>query len=491
MGRFKVTARRGRGGGSPRFGGGKRFEHSLGSSSSSSITTPQEGQDSSSTGNSSPVSSLPARDLPDELIEFMLGTTSVSEPPRKRQKVVSRENEQPMDEYVVVKKSIWEIEFAGSKLSQFDAPLEKETIRPFVSWVRHWGPEFIEVLDERKQCVFHAPLPPKDSLEDVYLALLVNHESSSKAQGKLWTDFGLMLLERNGRDVLQMIFTVKWNITPSPYGVVQASVKTEALRQVLARYFPDPSTSKPEKWSPQDFYQSVHSPDRNDEVSAMQVDGLETELYPFQKRAVQWLLKREGVEWSAEGVKPKASRIGGELPLSFLQCTDSIGQKCYVSHLFGLITLNPLPFIEVEKQLRGGILAEEMGLGKTVEMISLISLHKRPQEGTQVYDIFTAQNVRPTGATLIIAPPSILKQWISEINRHAPGLKVMHYEGIKAHSKSNFENLVEDLASSDVVISTYSILAAEIHFTQLNPEKTLRRESKYPRPKSPLMMLSW
>ena len=98
MGRFKVTARRGRGGGSPRFGGGKRFEHSLGSSSSSSITTPQEGQDSSSTGNSSPVSSLPARDLPDELIEFMLGTASVSEPPRKRQKVVSRENEQPMDE---------------------------------------------------------------------------------------------------------------------------------------------------------------------------------------------------------------------------------------------------------------------------------------------------------------------------------------------------------------------------------------------------------
>ncbi|KAH7409072.1 putative SNF2 family helicase/ATPase [Cadophora sp. MPI-SDFR-AT-0126] len=435
--------------------------------------------------------SLPAREVPDALLEFMLGTTSEAEPPKKKQKLASRGIDETAYEHVIVKKSIWEIEFASSKLSRFDTPLEKDTIRPFVSWIRHWGPEYIEIIDERKQCVFHAPLPPKDALEDVYLALLVNHESTSKAAGKLWTEFGLILLEKDGRDVLQMIFTVKWNTTSSPYSVGQAFVKREALRQVLTRYFPDPNASKPEKWSPQDFYLSVHSPDRNDEVSAMQIDGLETELFPFQKRAVQWLLKREGVRWSVKGVETLTPNTGAELPISFLQCTDGIGKICYVSHLFGIITLDPSPFIEIEKQLKGGILAEEMGLGKTVEMISLISLHKRPQDEAQVYDIFTAQNIRPTGATLIIAPPSILPQWISEINRHAPNLKVMHYEGIKAHSKSNFTDLVDDLASSDVVISTYSVLAAEIHFTQLNPEKTLRRESKYPRPKSPLMMLSW
>ncbi|KAK0109573.1 hypothetical protein ONS95_002259 [Cadophora gregata] len=491
MGRSKATARRARGG-PISIGDARHFDSIVGSSSSSSIATPHGGGNSSSTsGTHSPIDSLPARDLPDRLIEFMLGSTATSEPPKKRQKVVSRETEEPLYEHVIVKKSTWEIEFAGSKLSQFDAPLEKDRIRPYVSWIRHWGPEYIEIVDERKQCVFHAPLPPQDGLEDVYLALLVNHDSTSKAPGKLWTDFGLVLLEKNGRDVLQITFTVKWNTTSSPYSLGQASVKTDAVRQVLARYFPDPHASKPEKWSPQDFYQSVHSPDRNDEVTAMQVEGLETELYPFQKRAVQWLLKREGFGWSAEGLNNLAPRASGELPLSFLQGSDDLGQTCYVSHLFGLITLDPSPFIEVEKQLKGGILAEEMGLGKTVEMISLISLHKRPQEQAQVYDIITAQNIRPTGATLIITPPSILRQWISEINRHGPSLKVMHYEGIKAHSKSNFTDLMDDLASSDVVISTYSVLAAEIHFTQLNPEKTLRRESKYPRPKSPLMMLSW
>jgi E3 ubiquitin-protein ligase SHPRH len=224
----------------------------------------------------------------------------------------------------------------------------------------------------------------------------------------------------------------------------------------------------------------------------MRVEELESDLYPFQKRAVQWLLRKEGAQWSAEGRVKSWSSGDSILPLSFVQARDAQGRQCYVSHLFGIVTLDITPFAASERQLKGGILAEEMGLGKTVEMISLITLHKRPKEpATQIFDPFTAESVRPTAATLIIAPPSILPQWISEVNKHAPHLKVMHYEGIKAHSKKPDAQLVDDLANSDIVISTYSVLAAEIHFTQLNPERTLRREPKYPRPKSPLMQLSW
>jgi len=67
----------------------------------------------------------------------------------------------------------------------------------------------------------------------------------------------------------------------------------------------------------------------------------------------------------------------------------------------------------------------------------------------------------------------------------------MNYQGVKSHGKMNSEELLESLANSDVVVSTYAVLAAELHYTQLNPEKSLRRVSKYPRPKSPLMQLSW
>jgi E3 ubiquitin-protein ligase SHPRH len=133
-----------------------------------------------------------------------------------------------------------------------------------------------------------------------------------------------------------------------------------------------------------------------------------------------------------------------------------------------------------------------MGLGKTVEMISLITLHRRSRDGpTSIFDHFTGRDVQKTAATLIITPPSILQQWISEINRHAPHLKVLHYEGIKPKSKVTASDLLKNLATSDIVISTYSVLAAEINFTQLNPTKQLRNESKYPRPKSPIMQLSW
>jgi hypothetical protein len=36
-----------------------------------------------------------------------------------------------------------------------------------------------------------------------------------------------------------------------------AKSQTEALTQVLAKYFPSSNVTKAETWSPQDFYQSV------------------------------------------------------------------------------------------------------------------------------------------------------------------------------------------------------------------------------------------
>lgn len=308
------------------------------STSSSSIATPQNGQDSYSTSETgSPLGSLPARELPEELIDFMRDDSQkTSEPPRKRQKVDIRV-EVPGYDHVVVKKSTWEIEFAGSKLSQFETPMEKRNILPYVQWTRNWGPEYVEIMDEKRGCLFHAPLPP-NGLEDVHLALLVDHESKkwARLEGRLWTEFGLVLLQKNGLDLLQMTFTIKWNMTSSPYHVMQATAQTQALSEVLNRYFPDPNVTKAEKWSPQDFYQSVHSPDKNDEVSlSMKVDDLETDLYPFQKRAVQWLLRKEGVEWSGEeGVKSVTEAEDPGMPISFIQATDDVGRTCYISHLF-------------------------------------------------------------------------------------------------------------------------------------------------------------
>lgn len=36
--------------------------------------------------------------------------------------------------------------------------------------------------------------------------------------------------------------------------------------------------------------------------------------------------------------------------------------------------------------------------------------------------------VRPSGLTLIVCPLAILRQWNSEMKKHAPGLRVLIYE---------------------------------------------------------------
>lgn len=55
-----------------------------------------------------------------------------------------------------------------------------------------------------------------------------------------------------------------------------------------------------EDWKPMDFYEHVHTPSAGntpfDSQSATPpLEKLQCQLYPFQKRALQWLLWREGV----------------------------------------------------------------------------------------------------------------------------------------------------------------------------------------------------
>jgi E3 ubiquitin-protein ligase SHPRH len=456
-------------------------------------------------------SSNALRDLTDEIIEFVSQNSTAAVPPRKKQKLNNRHtscdgwlklldiNKHSELEHIVVNKCAWDIQCSSSKLSHLVTPITRKVTKPVVHLSRYpRKPVSITINNDTRTAILHAILPEDDSAhKDVRVAMIVAYESNkwAKEQGRLWTEFGVQLLHENGHDTIRLLFAVKWNITASPYSAISAGKKTQALHEVLNQYFPDPNVHKSDVWSPQDFYQSAHTPEKNDIITdSLMVPELESKLYPFQKRAVQWLLRREGYEWSTTSKKVVPyTTTESSLPLSFISVTDATGQPCYVSHLFGLVALDVNPFWELERDTHGGILAEEMGLGKTVEMVSLVTLNRRSKEERgQVFDVFTGTHVRQTAATLIIAPPAISQQWISEINKHAPHLTVVYYQGIKASNELMTGPELEDhLASADIVVSTYNVLASEIHFTQLNPEKSLRQKSKYPRPKSPLMTLQF
>ncbi|KAF7902603.1 hypothetical protein EAF00_002506 [Botryotinia globosa] len=449
-------------------------------------------------------------DIADALINYLTTDQNTSEEPlRKRQKLTTEtklgsSNDDVFQDYITVKQASLEVRCLRSKLSLDFTTVNRQEIR----FTSHWGrpgsnpePSSIVLRDENHNSLLTIPLSLENtsmsiqnSLGDVLICLMVDRDSKKRSQqpSKLRTEAGISVYKMGDSDYIRIDFTIKWEVTTNRKSIQPK--KTDALLKVLNTYFPNPNSPSLEPLSAQDFYQSAHSPDPDDEIAAsIETPGLESTLYPFQKRAVQWMLRREGSEWSraAGCIERTQCKATGQIPPSFFAATDVQGRSCYVSHLFAIVTFDLAPFFWMDQDIKGGILAEEMGLGKTVEMIALITLHTRRDQDPSVIDASSGETLQTTHATLIISPPSISKQWIGEIKAHAPSLKITYYEGIKSRALE-YETTMKDFATSDIVITTYSILASEIHFTSLNPERTtLRSESKYQRPKSPLMKFSW
>lgn len=128
------------------------------------------------------------------------------------------------------------------------------------------------------------------------------------------------------------------------------------------------------------------------------------------------------------------------------------------------MTIQLLPFqkeglhwlIEQEKsRYKGGVLADEMGMGKTIQTIALFMSDKREER---------------IGPNLVIAPAVALMQWKNEIESHAGGsLSVLVYHG-KTKNVSK-----DELMDYDVVLTTYSLVESVYRKQQSG----FRRKDKY------------
>ena len=351
----------------------------------------------------------------------------------------------------------------------------------------------------------------QNELSDVTTKILQAASGSfghTNQPGALWATADVSLeCKRDGGHLrshtisLTLSFRLHWNETSSYPGGVR-SATDRARSQLALSFFREDDESlhgeatDGEKWSPLDFYNAAHVPDKTDPSPlSIEIPNLTATLFPYQKRTLQWLLQREGVAWSqsADGGRPGLKALDasnlGYVPKSFREVEDINGRKAFLSDLYQLVTTDVTPFAEAEVCFRGGILAEEMGLGKTLEMIGLIMLHRRGdhEHGTGP----STDNLSSTPATLIVTPDSLRPQWISELRRHAPHLRVKHYTGCKALTEEGERELVADLISHDVVVTTYGVMAAEVHFAEKPPNRSMRQERKYHRPKSPLAQISW
>ena len=321
--------------------------------------------------------------------------------------------------------------------------------------------------------------------------------------GCLWTSIAVSIKQDGTSVQLEFTIVVNWNESLTIWGNSQLNTQQTIRNAVISTWYPAegrllalPQSSP----SPQDFYEAAYVPDKeafDADVSSLRVPHLEASLFPFQRRAVQWLLRREGVQWrmgidGSNGGIHQYLTPDEELPLSFTAFRDADNGEFYLSSALGVATRDTLPFRSMQN-IRGGILAEEMGLGKTLEVIGLMLLHKRPEGPAMVYDPSLGREILATSATLIVCPSSLLDQWISELGRHAPSLKVLFYPGLKKASKNKHDIQIsaEYMDEHDVVITTYEVLRTEIWIATDEVVRSMRNARRYERPTSPLVQLSW
>lgn len=134
------------------------------------------------------------------------------------------------------------------------------------------------------------------------------------------------------------------------------------------------------------------------------------------------------------------------------------------------------------QQQTGAILADDMGLGKTLQMIALLvaffssnaaksintkvlSPSSLPVESHAQLELFTDVTSDPDPKkaeennllpAFVVMPTSLIHNWLNELKRFAPHLRVHVYTGVKRNLTKRI------LSNNDVILTTYGIMRNEI-----------------------------
>lgn len=154
--------------------------------------------------------------------------------------------------------------------------------------------------------------------------------------------------------------------------------------------------------------------------------GLSTQLLPYQRQGLAWMIKQES---------PSFPEMG---------CEDIVQLWKRHNNVFLNVATNFATSYE-PTLASGGILADDMGLGKTIQIISLILANAKSLSGES------------SKTTLIVAPVGVMSNWRNQIQDHArpetaPSVLIYHGPGKKEAA---------NLANYDVVVTSYGALAME------------------------------
>jgi SNF2 family DNA or RNA helicase len=142
----------------------------------------------------------------------------------------------------------------------------------------------------------------------------------------------------------------------------------------------------------------------------------------------------------------------------------------YYCALTGMLSADP------PEESKGGILAEEMGLGKTIEVLALLAITHATSRQWQADK--PLGRPKPRGGTLIVCPVSLFGQWKTEIrSKLKDGNQLSIYE---YHSGRTYDKNI--IAKADIVLTTFSIL---------NREQDGVKQKNLPDIVSPIKEIEW
>ena len=159
---------------------------------------------------------------------------------------------------------------------------------------------------------------------------------------------------------------------------------------------------------------------------------LQTRLLPYQRQALAWLLEKES---------PELPPVGSDDAVQLWK------RSKHNPRLFTNIGTNFSLKDKAPILASGGILSDDMGMGKTLEMISLMVADSK---------VFSTSKT-----TLIIAPVGVMSNWSEQIAQHVKSehaLQVLVYHGSGKKPMS-----AEDFGEYDVIITSYGTLAGEYY----------------------------
>ena len=179
-------------------------------------------------------------------------------------------------------------------------------------------------------------------------------------------------------------------------------------------------------------------------------DRLKTNLLQHQKEALDFMSQREN----------------GPIPEEFQLWKPTIVEGRPVHHHVVTGMQSQLPRVETG----GGILADEMGMGKTLSILALVL---RTSEAGHDWAVCEGPDIdlqdvpthrRPLGrsrATLIVASSDLMiNEWMQEMKTHFKRNTNKMFKSIKYHGQTR-EKDVTKLCDADIIITTYHTLASD------------------------------